>query len=149
MKERSNMSKERLDRFDETQESSKSGDRTFSRIVQEIVNHLTEIVRSEFRLARTEVGQDLSQVLKASVFFIFGAVLALYALGFLLLALVYGLGTMMAAWVSALIVGAGAALTAVIFLQVGRAKIAQASLKPDETIQSLQESATWIKKQAG
>jgi uncharacterized membrane protein YqjE len=144
MKERVNTHR---DSFDDAQASSKSADRTFSGILQEIVNHLTEIIRSELRLARTEVRQDVTQVAKAGVFFMIGAVFGLYTLGLILLAAVYGLGTVMAPWLSALIVGAAAGLAAVIFFQIGRRKISLTSLKPDETIQSLQENVTWMKKQ--
>jgi len=149
MKEKSNINKDPFGDFNGTHASSKSGDRTFSRILQEIVNHLTEIIRSELQLARTEVSQDLAQVLKASVFFLIGAVFALYALGFILIAVVFGLGTMMSLWLSALIVGVGMGLTAAIFLQVGTTKIRRADLKPNETIESLQENIAWTKKQIG
>jgi len=147
MKERSNINKDPFGGFDDKQASSKPSGRTFSQILQEIVSHLTEIIRSELRLARTEVRQDVTQVLKVSVIFMIGAVFALYALGFMMVAVVYGLGTMMVPWLSALIVGVGAGVVAAIFLQVGLTKIRRASLKPDKTIQSLQENVTWMKKQ--
>jgi len=146
MKERSNINGS-FDDPGNARASSKSEDRTFSRLVQGIVNHLTEIVRSELRLAQTELRRDLTQVVKASVFIGVGALAALYALGFILLAAVYGLATVMDPWLSALIVGVGVAIVAVIFLQIGRTRIKRASLKPDETIQSLQENITWMKKQ--
>ena len=122
-------------------------DRPFSQIVQEIVTHLTEIVRSEIQLARTEVRADVVQVGRASVFVAVGAVFALYAIGFVLLAAVYALGTRLTPWLSALIVAVGVGIIAAIFLQVGRTKLKQADLKPDETIHSLQENVTWMKKQ--
>jgi len=69
----------------------------------------------------------------------------LYALGFVLLSAVYALGTGIPLWLSALIVGAGIGITAAIFLQVGRNRMKQANLKPDQTIRSLQENVTWLK----
>jgi Protein of unknown function (DUF1469). len=128
-------------------QSSKAGGGSFSQILQEIVNHLTEIIRSEVRLLRAEVRQDLTQVAKASVFFVIGAVLAFYGLGFVLLGLVYALGSRMPLWLSAVIVGVGAAGIAGFFSGIGRRKIKQASLKPDKTIGSLQENVTSMKKQ--
>ena len=135
------------DAFNETRASSKAGGGSFSQILQEIVNHVTEIMRSEVRLLRAEVHQDLTQVAKASVFFVIGAVLAFYGLGFVLLGLVYALGSRMPLWLSAVIVGVGAAGIASVFLGIGRTKMKQANLKPDKTIGSLQENVTWMKKQ--
>src|ERR1700692_1051394 len=106
MKDRTNIKNE-LDASDEADASSKSGGRSFSQILQEIVSHVTEIVRSEVRLARVEGGEDVAQVTRASVFVVIGAAFALQALGFVLLGLVYGLGTTMPLWQAAVIVGAG------------------------------------------
>ena len=128
--------------------ASASAVRPVPQILQEILEHLTEIIRSEFRLARAEVGQDLERVRKASTLLAAGAVFGLYALGFILLSLVYGLASTLPLWLAALIVGVGVSVLAAVFLQIGRKKIKQASLKLDETIGSLEENVTWIKKRA-
>ena len=147
MEETSNRNKDQLDDFDHTHTSAKSGARTFSQILQEIVSHLAEIVRSEIRLARVEVRQDFAKVTKASAFLLIGAVFALYALGFVLLGVMYALAATIAPWLAAVTVGLGVGLLAAILLVVGRTKIKQADLKPDKTIQSVQENVTWMKKQ--
>jgi uncharacterized membrane protein YqjE len=147
MKDRSNITSDEFGAFDQTRASSQSGGRSVSQILQEIVNHVTEIIRSEVRLARAEVREDVTQITRASVFFVIGGVFAFHALGFVLLGLVYALGTRMPLWLSAVIVAISAAVIAVVFLLVGRTKIKQTSLKPDKTIHSLQENVTWMKKQ--
>jgi hypothetical protein len=124
-----------------------SGGRSLSQILQEIVRHITEIFRSEMRLARAEVREDVTQVRKSGVYFVIGAVFAFHALGFFLLGLVYALGTTMALWLSALVVSAGAGVIAVTLLSVGRRKLKQTNLMPDKTIRSLQENVTWMKRQ--
>jgi len=144
MKEPSNINR---GRFEDRTSSATTDSRPFSRIFQEIVNHLSEIVRSEVRLARTEVRQDLTQLTRSSMVLIIGGAFAMFAVGFLLLGVVYALETRMAPWLSAVIVGTGVGILAVIFLQVGRMKVRQASLRPDKTIQSLRENVTWMKKQ--
>ena len=146
MKERSNINKEKSDVFGSTRTSSKSDDRPFSQIVQDILAHLTEIVRSEVQLARTEVRADIAQVARAGVFVAIGAVFGLYALGFILLSVVHALETRLSPGLSALIVGIGVGVIAAIFLSVGRSKMKRADLKPDKTIRSLQENVTWMKK---
>jgi apolipoprotein N-acyltransferase len=146
MKEGSHINKDQLDAFTGTGASSNQ-DRPFSRILQEMVAHLTEIIRSEIQLARTEVRADIAQVVRASVFVAIGAVFGLYALGFALLGVVYALATRVTPWLSALLVAVGVAVIAAIFLYVGRTKMKQVDLKPDNTIRSLQENVTWMKKQ--
>ena len=142
MKEPSNINRGRFEDASSTTDS-----RPFSRIFQDIVTHLSEIVRSEVRLARTEVRQDLTHLTRSSLVLIIGAVFALYATGFLLLGVVYALETLMAPWLSAVIVGIGVGILAAIFLQVSRRRLKQTSLRPDKTIQSLRENVTWMKKQ--
>jgi uncharacterized membrane protein YqjE len=121
--------------------------RPFSQLLQEVVTHLTEMVRSEMRLARAEVREDVTHAARAGVFIVIGAVLGLYALGFVLLGGMYALARITTPWLSAVIVGVAVGLIAAIFLQVGRTKMKQADLKPDKTIRSLQENVTWMKKQ--
>jgi cytochrome c biogenesis protein CcdA len=142
MKDRSNTS-----HVDEKPASLKSGGGSFSQILQEIVRHVTEIIHSEGQLLRAEVREDVTQIAKAGVFFVIGAVFAFQALGFVLLGLVYALGSRTPLWLAAVIVGVGAAVIAAVFLRIGRTKIKQASLKPDTTIRSLQENVRWMKKQ--
>jgi len=148
MKDKSKISRDSLDEFEETLPvSSRSGGRPISGILQEVVSHLTEIVRSEMRLARAEIRQDATDVAKASLFLVGSAVFASYGIGFVLLAGVYALATIMPSWASALIVGAGAGVPAAVLLLVGRQKMKLATMRPEKTIQSLQESVTWAKKE--
>ena len=72
---------------------------------------LAEIVRSEVRLVRVELRQDFAQVANASTFLAIAAVFALFGLGFILLGVMYALGTSIALWLSAVIVGVGAGLS--------------------------------------
>lgn len=130
-----------------TSSSSKSSARPIASILQEVLAQLTEIIRSEIRLATVEIRQDMKQVARAGTFLVLSALLALYALGFILLGAVYALAKTAPLWASALIVGVGMGVIATALLLVGRRKMKLASLRPDETIESLQENVTWLKKQ--
>lgn len=145
MKDKSKITREQFDEFRDG--APIPGPRPISGIFQDIVSHLTEIVRSEIRLARAEIRKDVAQVSRASLFLVVSAVFSICGLGFVLLAAVYALATTMPAWAAALIVGIGAGLIAAMFLWIGRNRMRQASLVPDKTIQSLQENVTWLKKQ--
>lgn len=92
MKNKSKITRDSFEKPDDTEVSSSSGRRPISDIFHEIGTHLTEIVRSEVRLARAEIRQDATQLAKASLFLVVSAVFALYAFGFILLAAVYALG---------------------------------------------------------
>ena len=121
--------------------------RSIKQIVQDIVNHVSDIIRSEVRLAKAEVRQDLAHYAKAIAFIGIAGVLAFYALGFVLLGAVYGLQDVVPSWLAALLVGAAVGITAAILFLTGRKKLAQASLRPDKTIQSLEDNVTWFKRQ--
>jgi len=146
MRDKSKIAKDSFEELDGMEAFSRSR-RPISDILQDVGTHLTEILRSEVRLARAEIRQDATQVAKAGVFLVVSAVFALYALGFFLLALVYALRETWPPWASALSVGAGVGILAATFLLIGRKKMRLASLRPDKTIQSLEENVTWLKKQ--
>jgi len=131
----------------ETNTSFGLGGRPISRILHDIVNRLSEIIRSEVLLARTEVRQDVTYAARASVLLVVGAIFALFAVGFFLLGLVYALSGSLSPWLSAFIVALGTGVLAGILLLVGRSRIKQSKLKPNETIRSLRENVSWIKKQ--
>lgn len=133
--------------LDELGGSSKAERRPISGILQEMGTHLTEIVRSEVRLARAEVRQEISDLANASVFLVISAAFGLVAFGFILLAIVYALSQSLPPWASALIVGGGVAILAAVFLLVGQKKMKLVHLKPEKTIQSLRENVTWLKTQ--
>jgi len=113
-----------------------------------MISHISEIFRSELKLARTEITAELQRIAKASGFFAAGAVLALYAVGFLLLAAVYALQTVVAPWLAAVIVAVAIAVISGVLFLVGRSLGKKTKLRPEATIQSFEENLTWLKKQA-
>jgi uncharacterized membrane protein YqjE len=123
-----------------------SDGRSVKQIVQDIVNHISEIIRSEVRLAKTEVRQDLMDYTRAGTFIGIAAVLMFYGLGFVLLSAVYALHQVLAPWLSALIVGVSVGIAAAVLYVAGRKKLTQASIRPDKTIQSLEDNVTWFKR---
>ncbi len=112
-----------------------------------MISHVSEIFRSELKLARTEIRQDLGRVAKASVLLGAGAVLALYSIGILLLAVVYALQTVVAAWLAAVIVGGSLAVVSAVLFLIGRSLGRKMNLRPEATIRSFEENLSWLKKQ--
>ena len=121
--------------------------RSVPELLQNIVNNLQEIIRSEFRLAKTQFKGEAGKAAKPAAAFGTGLVLSFYGIGFLLLAAVYGLSTIMAGWMAALLVGAVLTGIAIATLASSGKKLKQINLSPDKTIQNLEENIQWAKQQ--
>ena len=121
--------------------------RAVPEILQDIVGNLQEIVRSEFRLAKTELKEEAAKAAKPAATFGVGLVMGFYGIGFLLLASVYGLSTVMAGWLAALLVGAILAIVAIALMSSSGKKLKRVNPTPDKTIQSLEENVQWAKPQ--
>lgn len=79
--------------------------RSVPQVLQDVVSNLQEIIRSEWRLAKTELKETAVDRAKDATIFGVGLVSGFYGIGFLLLAAVYGLSLIVAGWLAALGVG--------------------------------------------
>lgn len=125
-----------------------STNRSFSDVFQDIAANIQEIVRSEVRLAKVEIQEETAKAARAAVNLAAGALLGLYAVGFLLLAGVYALNLALAPWISALIVTAVAGAIGGILLTRGLKRMKRVDPRPDKTIHSIKENLEWAKHQA-
>jgi uncharacterized membrane protein YqjE len=119
--------------------------RSVPEVLQDIVGNLQEIIRSEFRLAKTELKEEAGQAAKPAAIFGMGLVFGFYGIGFLLLAAVYGMSTVMAVWLAALLVGTFLAVVAVALTGWSGKKLKRVKATPRKTIQSLEENIQWAK----
>jgi len=124
-----------------------TNDRSLPEVVHDIIGNVQEILRSEFQLAKTEIKEEAAEAATPITMLGVGALLAAYALGFLLLAAVYGLATIMTMWSAALLVGAVVAMVAVLLINVAKGRLKRLSVKSEKLIASLQENVRWAKKQ--
>lgn len=119
-------------------------ERSVGEVFQDILGNVQEIIRSEFRLAKAEVKQEINTTARALVALVIGAVLGMYALGFLLLALVYGLAVVIASWwIAALAVGVALGLIALAFFSIGRRRMRAVEPVPQRTLGTLKENVSW------
>jgi hypothetical protein len=121
-------------------------DRPISSIIEDILRHVGEIIRSEVHLAKTEIKQDLQELKKAGTYLAIAGVTGMFALAFLLLAAVYALSTVMAPWLAAVIVGVVVGGVGAGLLVKGLHILKATSMTPDRTIQSLEDNVKWLKK---
>ena len=119
--------------------------RAVPEVLQDIVGNLQEIIRSEFRLAKTELKEEASKAAKPAATFGAGLVFGFYGIGFLLLASVYGLSMIMAGWLAALIVGAVLAVVAIGLISSSSKKLKRVNPTPNKTMRSIEENVQWAK----
>ena len=111
--------------------------RSFPDVLQDIITNLQEIVRYEFRLAKTEVRETAQKAARPALAFGVGLFLAFYGVGFLLLACVYALTTVVAGWVAALLVGTVVSIVATALMSSNGKKLKAINYIPEKTVNSL------------
>ena len=121
--------------------------RSMGEVLQDIVANVQEIVRSEFRLAKAEIQEETRKIARSSIPMGIGILLALYAVGFLLLAAVHGLATVLDAWLAALIVGVTVLVISLILIGAGRKRLKEVKVVPEKTIGTVKENVQWAKNQ--
>src|SRR5438067_1623447 len=109
-----------------------TGERSFTEVLQDIVRNIQEILRSEIRLAKTEMGQELAKTKSAGALLGGGAVAGLFSGFFLLLAMVYGLMRIMPDWAAALTIAVVMGIAAAIALMAGKKQLNQVHAAPDK-----------------
>lgn len=122
-------------------------DRSLAAVFQDIVRNIQEIIRSEVRLAKTEIREEAVKAKGAVVLLGAGAVTGLYALLFLLCVIVCALALIMPYWSAALIVGAVLAVIAAFLLKAGMARFHQITPTPERTVETIKENVAWAKQQ--
>jgi uncharacterized membrane protein YqjE len=123
-------------------------ERSISSLLKDIVGNLQQIIRAEVRLAKVEVGEELSKARQAMVLLAIGGLFGAMALAFLLLGAVYGLAHVVQPWVAAVLVAIGAGGVGGALMAVGVSKIKRISLPPERTVTTVQENIQWAKAQA-
>jgi hypothetical protein len=99
--------------------------RPVTTVLADIVKNIQDIVRSEIRLAITEVAERISRAKQAGVLIVMGACFGFIALFFALFSVVLALATVMTEWAAALIVAAATAITAGVLISSGQKRLQQ------------------------
>jgi len=121
--------------------------RSMAEVLQDIVANIQEIFRSEFRLAKAEIHEETTKFARSSVPLAIGVILALYALGFILLAAVHGLALVVDSWLAALIVGVAVLVISLTLVSIGRKRLKQVKVVPEKTLGTVKENLQWAKHQ--
>lgn len=123
-------------------------ERPVSAILQDIVSSAQEIMRSEVRLAKAELKQEAVKAGRGAAMLAAGSVLGIFAVGLLLLSLVYALAdTRLPNWGAALLVGLVVGGAAAFLALRGRSELAQLNPTPEKTVENVKENIEWAKHQ--
>jgi hypothetical protein len=99
-----------------------SRDRSMAEILKDIIGNVQEIVRGEVRLAKQEVSPLSACAPNSMPWRLRPWILALFAMGYVLLAFVYALALAIPAWAAAGCVGIVVAIAAAASISAGRNK---------------------------
>ena len=118
-------------------------------LLRQLVEDGNHLVRTEIRLAKAEVRDNLASAAKGGVGIGLGAVLLLGAVFTLLGAAVAFLTPVVGAGWAAVIVGAAALLIGGVMIAGGVRKLSASSMVPDRTLQSVKQDAETIRGSVG
>ena len=116
-------------------------------LITGIIKDLQDLLRAEVQLAKTELREDAGALGKALAFIAAGAFIGLVGFIFMIQAIVWILDEFVNDWIAAGIVALALLLIAAILAMSGRSKLSHASLKPEQTIDTLKEDQQWAKQQ--
>jgi uncharacterized integral membrane protein len=134
--------------------AERKDDRTIGQLLKELTHESSTLLKQEVDLAKTEMSEKASRVgANLGEVAVGGSVAFLGAIA-LLLAVVYGLTSLLskfmslgvAAWLAPLIVGVVLAAVGYSLVKKALATLKQEGIAPQRTTQSLQENKEWLKQ---
>lgn len=112
-------------------------------LLQRIVANIETIIRTEFRLLKTELQRDAADAGRASILLAAGAGLGQLAAGCLLLSVIYLLGTRLPMWAAALIVAGVTGVIAVSLVMSGVQRLSRVMEDRQKALTSSGDQPAW------
>jgi hypothetical protein len=119
---------------------------SWGELIGELAGQLVGLMRDEVALARRELVQKLKTVQSAAAVVAIGAIIALIATLSICAAVIIALAEYVGPWQSALIVGLILGMAAGATILFGISRFKRTSLKPEQTIETLEENKEWLKE---
>ena len=119
---------------------------SLGKLLGELASQSASLVRDEVALAQQEIRENLKTVQAAVMMLIAGGVLFLVSLLALCTASIVALSVYLSLWQSALLVGVLIAVIASVITAIGIGQFKQAKLRPQQTIETLEENKEWLKE---
>jgi uncharacterized membrane protein YqjE len=118
---------------------------SWGELIGELAGQLVGLARDEVALARRELEQKLKTVQSAAAVVAIGAIVALIATLSVCAAVIIALAEYVGPWQSALIVGLVLGMAAGVTILIGVSRFKRTSLRPEKTIETLEENKEWLK----
>ncbi|SNQ52276.1 conserved hypothetical protein [Frankia canadensis] len=112
-------------------------------LVAEVVTDISTLFRQEVALAKAEIREEAKKAGKGAGMFAGAGGAGYFALLFVLLAVMFGLGEVMALGWAALIVGVALAVVAAVLALSGRVTVRKVHPAPTQTVETLREDVQW------
>jgi uncharacterized membrane protein YqjE len=119
---------------------------SWGELIGELAGQLVGLARDEVALARRELEQKLKTVQSAAAVVAIGAIVALIATLSVCAAVIIALAEYVGPWQSALIVGLILGMAAGATILIGVSRFKRTSLRPEKTIETLEENKEWLKE---
>ena len=118
---------------------------SLGKLVEQISEQASRLVRAEIALAKAELADKAKKSGIGIGLLVFALLILVYTVGVLLLAAVFGLGTVWPLWLSALAIGGFMLLITIILALVGVQLLQKGTTKP-ESVQRVKDDITSIKE---
>ena len=121
--------------------------RSIADVLQDILGNVQTIVRSEVRLAKTEITEEVTKAGRAAGMMGAGVLTALFTAWLLLVTILFALATVMPMWGAALLLLVIMAVLTAILLTAGKKRLKTVHTMPEKTIETMKENVEWVKSQ--
>jgi uncharacterized membrane protein YqjE len=119
---------------------------SFGELLGQVATNSAALVRDEIALAKQEMSEKVAELRSGVVLIAIGAVVALVGTLALIAAAIIGLGYWIGPGWSALIIGGLLTLAGAIAALSGIGRLKRTNLKPEQTIETLEEDKEWLKE---
>jgi hypothetical protein len=124
---------------------TREDDTSIGGLLKQLAREIPMLFTKELALAKAEMRENLRATKAGVAAVATGGAVMLAGLIVLMMAAVYGLGTVLPLWGSALVVGAAGLIIGWLMVTAGKKQFEPDALKPDHTIHSLQKDADAIR----
>ncbi len=126
--------------------SQEHGGESIADLIRNLATDLSTLLGKEIELAKSEVGESVTEAKTAVGAIATGAAMAMAGLVVLLMSAVYGLSNVVEPWLAALIVGAAALLVGYLMIGSAKKKMSANSFVPDRTLDSTKKDQETVKR---
>jgi len=122
-------------------------DKSLGELFSDLSRETSNLVRKEVQLAKTELSQNVSRLVKNAAMLAVAGVLVFFAAQALLAAAILALVPVIGPWQAALAVAVALLVFAGILAALGLSSLKKGSITPQETVRTIREDVQWAKNQ--